>query len=39
MAWEIIDNAIDEVLAGRCSKVQVSINADGSLCTSYGQTN
>ena len=30
-AWEIIDNAIDEAGAGFCTKIQVTLNADGSL--------
>jgi len=34
MAWEIIDNAIDEALVGKCTRVQVEIHADGSLSVS-----
>ena len=31
LVYEVIDNSIDEAMAGRCSKVDVTIYEDGSI--------
>lgn len=31
LVWEIIDNSMDEHLAGHCSQIHVTVNEDGSL--------
>jgi len=32
LVWELVDNSVDEAMAGRCSNITVRVNADGS-CT------
>lgn len=29
--WEIIDNSVDESLAGHCNKIEINLEADGSI--------
>lgn len=31
LVWEIVDNAIDEAMAGFCTEIEVTVNKDGSL--------
>jgi len=31
LIWEIVDNAVDEALAGHCDTININLNADGSV--------
>lgn len=31
LIWEIVDNSIDEAMAGHCDKIRIAINEDGSV--------
>ena len=33
MLWEIVDNSVDEFLAGECDKIGVTLHKDGSSIT------
>ncbi len=34
LIWEVVDNSVDEALAGRCDKIQVTLHTDGSCSVS-----
>lgn len=34
LVYEVVDNSIDEALAGYCSRIEVIVNEDGSVCVS-----
>lgn len=34
LVWEVVDNSVDEHLAGHCSTVRVTVNRDGSVSVS-----
>src|SRR5688572_23554273 len=31
LIWEVVDNSVDEALAGHCDEIQITIETDGSL--------
>jgi DNA gyrase subunit B len=31
LVWEVVDNSIDEAMAGVCDRIMITLNADGSL--------
>jgi len=31
LVWEIVDNSVDEAMAGRCDRITIRINVDGSV--------
>lgn len=33
LLWEVVDNSVDEFLAGECDKITVVLHKDGSSCT------
>ena len=35
LVYEVVDNSIDESLAGFCNEIIVSLNADGTVTVSY----
>ena len=35
LIWEVLDNSVDEAMAGRCSTIKVTLEKNGSVTVSY----
>ncbi len=32
LVWEVVDNSVDEAMAGHCSRIDVTVKEDGAVC-------
>ena len=35
LVWEVVDNSVDEAMAGYCSKIKITVHPDNSITVEY----